>query len=142
MRRFAMRLEKLRQVLEAENLDGIIVTQPENRRYLSGFAGSDGTLFITQNRAILITDFRYVERSGREAPHFEVVKAIPDVLAKALSDLAAKAGAKRVGFESHHVSFAQYRHWAGAAHGFELIPLREVVEDIPHAYPWRRGGWL
>ena len=38
------RLRRLRQILAEQQLDAIVVTQPENRRYLSGFTGSAGAL--------------------------------------------------------------------------------------------------
>jgi Xaa-Pro aminopeptidase len=126
----ATRLQKLRQELEAQNLDGMIVTQPENRRYLSGFTGSAGTLFITQAEAILITDFRYLEQSAKEAPKFEVLEALPDVLAGELSKLATKMGAKRVGFESHHLTFAEHGDWTAPPADYQLVPIKELVEDM------------
>jgi len=130
MQRFEIRLQKLRRELEVLGLDAIVITQPENRRYLSGFTGSAGTLFITQDEAILITDFRYVEQAPKQAPQFQVVEAAPDVLAKELSNLAAKAGVNRVGFESHYLPFSEHRDWAEAAAEFELVPTRELVEDM------------
>ena len=53
-----MRLEKFREKLAAENLDGFLVTQSDNRRYLSGFTGSNGVLIITPERQALATDSR------------------------------------------------------------------------------------
>jgi Xaa-Pro aminopeptidase len=130
VRRFELRLQRLRRVLEAGRLDAIIITQPENRRYLSGFTGSAGTLFITHDQEILIADSRYAEQSAKEAPQYQVVKAEPRVLPNVLSDLAAKAGARSVAFESHHLAFSDYRDWAGRADDFELVPCRELVEDM------------
>lgn len=130
MGKFATRLRKLRQELESLGVDAFVVTQPENRRYLSGFTGSAGTLLITQDEAILITDFRYVEQAPKQAPQFEVVEAMPDVLGKEISNLVTRAAAKRVGFESHYLPFAEHRSWAEAAEGFELVPIRGLVEDI------------
>ncbi len=130
MRRLALRLQQLRQKFETLQLDAIVITQPENRRYLSGFTGSAGTLFITHAEAFLITDFRYVERASIQAPQFEIVKAAPDVLAKELNGLATKARARRVGFESHYLTFDEHAEWSEAAQGFELVPVRELVEDM------------
>ena len=42
-----MRLTKLREALTTEGLDAILITQPENRRYVSGFTGSAGVLLIS-----------------------------------------------------------------------------------------------
>lgn len=130
MRALARRLQKLRQGLQALDLDGVIITQADNRRYLSGFSGSAGTLFITGDEATLVTDFRYVEQSATEAPQLQVVEATPDALPGRLNDLATTAGVHRVGFESHVVSFAEHREWARAATGYELVPVKELVEDM------------
>ena len=39
--------------MAAEKLDGLLITQPENRRYLSGFTGSSGILIISATRQAL-----------------------------------------------------------------------------------------
>jgi len=130
MQRFERRLRKLRQELEARNLDTFIITHPQNRRYLSGFTGTDGTLFITGDKAALTTDFRYLEQAQRESPAYELVEATSDILAQSLSDLATAVRAKRMGFESHHVTFANYCQWAETAAGFELVPVKDLVEEM------------
>ncbi len=55
-----------------EELDAFLVSSPANRRYLSGFTGSNGYLVITDSEAILATDFRYIEQAQAESPGFEV----------------------------------------------------------------------
>jgi Xaa-Pro aminopeptidase len=130
MHNYHVRLERLRELLEAQQLEAMIVSQAENRRYLSGFTGTDGTLFVSADRAALITDFRFTEQASREAPLFEIVEAIPDVLSSELSHLAGETGAKRVGFEANHVSFAVYQDWLGLAQGYELVPVHGLVEGL------------
>lgn len=125
-----LRLEKLRQELENRGLDAIAVTHPQNRRYLSGFTGSGGALFITQDQAILITDFRYLEQAQGESPHFELSKATTDLFPKAVRELVAKSGVQRVGFESHDLSLANHSDWSAEAAGFELVPVRDLVEKM------------
>ena len=41
------KLERLRQKLQEEELDTMLVSSAENRRYMSGFTGSSGYLLIT-----------------------------------------------------------------------------------------------
>ncbi len=125
-----LRLEKLRQELENRGLDAMVVTHPQNRRYLSGFTGSDGALVITPDQAILVTDFRYLEQAQGESPHFELAKATTDLFPKAVRELVAKSGVQRVGFESHHLSVANHSDWSAEAAGFELIPVKELVEEM------------
>ena len=54
------------------NWTPFFVSSPENRRYLSGFAGSAGYLLISRDAAVLATDFRYTEQAELQAPDFRV----------------------------------------------------------------------
>ena len=124
-----MRLTKLREALAAEGLDAILITQPENRRYLSGFTGSAGVLLISADEAIIATDFRYYEQAEKQAPDFCLAK-ITDKFKALLPELVQQVGAKRVGFESTHLTVDQYQQWQEVAEGFELVPTKELVERI------------
>jgi len=124
-----MRLTRLRQKLVEQELDAIVITQPENRRYLSGFTGSDGALIISADAAYLATDFRYYEQAQRQAPHFTLAK-IEDKFPPRLAELVSDIGARRVGFESTHVTVDQHQRWAEAAKGFELVPTKGIVEEL------------
>ncbi|HCH09794.1 MAG TPA: hypothetical protein DEW32_11420, partial [Dehalococcoidia bacterium] len=61
------RIENLRLQLSDHDIDGMFISMPENRRYLSGFTGSAGYLLISAFDAVLVTDFRYVEQGGQQA---------------------------------------------------------------------------
>ncbi len=124
-----MRLTKLREALTTEGLDAILITQPGNRRYLSGFTGSAGVLLISQDQAILVTDFRYYEQVEKQAPDFRLAK-ITDKFKMLLAELVHQVGAKRVGFESAHLTVDQHQEWQEVAECFELVPTKELVEGI------------
>jgi Xaa-Pro aminopeptidase len=124
-----MRLEKLRGSLAEGELDAILISQPENRRYLSGFTGSAGLLMITAQEAILATDFRYYEQVGREAPDFELAK-IKTRFEDLLPELVSELGVSRLGFESEHVSVHQLYSWSQATDNVEWLPQRQTVEQL------------
>lgn len=63
------RLERLREGLYAG--EGFFVTSAANIRYLSGFAG-EGSLIVTKEQAILVTDFRYMIHAQHSAASFEI----------------------------------------------------------------------
>jgi len=130
MHAYGRRLEQLRELLETDELDGMVVTQPENRRYLSGYTGTDGALFLSPDRAVLITDFRFTEQASREAPRYEVVEALPEALPGELARLARETDARRVAFESHHVTVAALEKWRQAAEGYQLEPRQGLVEGL------------
>ena len=75
------RLEKFRKLIAENDLDGFIVTSPENRRYL-WFSRFVRVLVIDQQRAVLYTDFRYLEQAGEQTAHsgFEVKEHEPEDL--------------------------------------------------------------
>ncbi len=61
------RQERLVRMLEAEELDGLLITSRANIRYLTGFSGSAGLAVATRADLLLVTDFRYDEQARAEA---------------------------------------------------------------------------
>jgi Xaa-Pro aminopeptidase len=128
------RLERLRALLDPENeLDAILVSQSENRRYLSGFTGSAGFLLISPVRAILATDFRYVEQARAEAPDFEIVQ-ISGELSKWFPTLISDLNVKRLGFEESALPFSTYKELtetiSTTGKEIHLVPTRSLVESL------------
>jgi Xaa-Pro aminopeptidase len=127
------RLQGIRQSLAQQELDAFIVSQPENRRYLSGFTGSAGWLLISGKEAIIAVDFRYVEQAGKESPDFDVVHVKGD-LADWLPNLASDSGFKKIGFEADYVPFAIYQQLCRAVgngdHEIQLVPTSSLVESL------------
>jgi Xaa-Pro aminopeptidase len=127
------RFRKLRTSIAAKGLDALLLSQPENRRYLSGFTGSSGWLLISGQNAILATDFRYVEQAKRESPDFEIVQTkgeLPDWLPDLVSDL----GWYKLGFESNFISYEGHHRLSEAIKtkqvNLELIPTTGIVERL------------
>lgn len=129
------RIQKLRARLAEMGLDAILISQAENRRYLSGFTGSAGYLLVSPDRAIVTTDFRYLEQAGLEAPDYQIMR-ITGEPPKWFPDLAATLGCQKIGFESTDISYALYQALTQAlaqsasARGIQLVAAREVVEHI------------
>jgi len=100
------RLERLAGQLPERNLDAMLISAPENRRYLSGFTGSAGYLLITLSQAMLFTDSRYTEQAANQAPDFQVIEMRGgwDWLLEQLKEM----GVRRVGFENRHMTVANY----------------------------------
>tara|TARA_A100001037_G_scaffold94498_2_gene86001 strand:+ start:389 stop:1474 length:1086 start_codon:yes stop_codon:yes gene_type:complete len=70
--RFPSRVQKLRERLAKDELDAIFISNGENRRYVSGFVSSAGYLLVTQNDAVICTDFRYTEQAAQHAPGWRI----------------------------------------------------------------------
>jgi Xaa-Pro aminopeptidase len=134
------RLAALREVLAAQGLKALLVSNPDNRYYLSGFTARDdlptessGTLLITLDQAILCTDFRYLEWARAEAKEFEVLvyqAGLGTVLAEQLK--VNRFG--RVGFETYYLTFGQYQRLTKAAGEagltVEWVPTEGLVDGL------------
>jgi Xaa-Pro aminopeptidase len=134
------RLERLRATMRERDLDGLLVTNPENRRYLSGFSGQDsgadsaGQLVVTLDAIALITDGRYTEQAAEECPGLRLIQRhaeLPPLVAQTLAEL----GAHRVGVEAAHLTVALWED-VGAAlkekagEGVPLVSTRQLVEPL------------
>lgn len=124
----AERLKKIRELLDQKNIDAIIITNPVNRRYLSGFDGTAGVLLISHDKAYLVTDFRYIDQAAAQAPLFTIQRWKED-LYKSLAPLIEDAGWIRLGFESKHVVYSTYGEMS-AKLSIELIPLDQTAEKL------------
>jgi Xaa-Pro aminopeptidase len=104
----------------------LLVTNPVNVRYLTGFASSNAALLVDRARVRLFTDGRYVE-AARAVEGVELVHAERD-LARHLGERLATLVDGPVAFEAAHLVVARYAR-IGAS-GVELVPTEGVVEAL------------
>ena len=105
--RFSERLSRIREGIKSLEVEALLVSNRFTRRYLSGFTGSAGYLFITAEDALLATDSRYTEQSADEAEGWEIRNVAGG--GKWLTDIAGETSAKRIGFEGFDLTFATYK---------------------------------
>jgi len=104
----------------------MLITDPLNRRYLSGFSGTAGVLLVTAERALLAVDFRYFERAAREAPEWEQVR-VSSTYPEAIGRMVAEAEVRTLGIEAEHVTVARLQELQENAPRAELVPIKGVV---------------
>ena len=119
-------------VLEAglKDGEGAYITKPSNMYYLTGFTG-EGVLAVTSADAAIITDFRYTEQAGRQAPGIpvEMVRKGADHAAIAWQ-LFSSAGVERVYIEDDHVTVRDCEHLKEVMAGARLQSLAGVPEKM------------
>ena len=136
------RLVRLRMALKEKELDAILISTEENRRYISGFRGSTGYLLVSQDAAVLATDFRYIEQAGRQAPDFQVERIVGGFTW--LPKLASVLQVGRIGFESQHMSYSAYMgikndiDSVGTLLKPEMIPTTGIVRSFSSSSIIRR----
>jgi Xaa-Pro aminopeptidase len=128
----AGRLAALRGRLVDLELDGLVVTGPENIRYLCGFSGSLGYLVISTSAAEIIGDSRYWLQMEAEAPGFTLVRSGPSHGLWALVAERIKAlGLRRVGVESQLMTVDQHQRLTAALPSeLTLVPTAGLVEEL------------
>lgn len=132
-------VRRLKKTLQNRKLDALLVTQPHNRRYLSGFkagdmniAESSGALLIPRRgQPLLLTDFRYQLEARAEAAGFEVLIYKRGML-DLLEDILAKHEFKKLAFESHYFLHQTAEKLAEITKktGTEPVPTSGLVERL------------
>jgi Xaa-Pro aminopeptidase len=111
------RLQRCREIMLMNNLDGLIVADPADVRYLTGFSGEDSVLLITAVNRVIVTDSRYVEQLRQECPglrRFVRHGAMPDAVAEVWRRLMKiYSGRKKLlcGIEADSATYRQYRSY-------------------------------
>jgi Xaa-Pro aminopeptidase len=122
------RLKTLLARARAEGLDGFMVTNLPNIRYLCGYSGSNGLLLVTRRGSYFYTDFRYQEQAAGEVKGAKVVIRQRDLIAEFPKEQAR--GVKRLGFEKAFLSYGSFLSVRKQLKGCKLVPCGNFVNDL------------
>jgi Xaa-Pro aminopeptidase len=105
------RVSRLRQRLAEREVDALLVTQPFNVRYLTGYTGSSGIALVRADDAgpdRFLTDFRYLTQAEQEVDGAFERAIEKGELIDAAARLATEDGVGRLGFDDAHVTVRQH----------------------------------
>lgn len=131
------RVKRAVDLLHARDLDGILVTNPTNRRYLSGFTANDhgfdesaGVLLLDPAHRLLLTGGTNLPWAAAEATGFTAepwTRPWPVSVAKRIGEL----GWRRAGFEDAFLSVADFTRLRDSlGEGVALEPLGNALNDL------------
>ncbi|MEX3745774.1 MULTISPECIES: M24 family metallopeptidase [Lysinibacillus] len=123
-----LKLQKLRKALQEQNIDGILITNGYNRRYMTGFTGTAGVAIVSQNDAVFITDFRYTEQAAAQVQDFRIVQHEATILEE-IGTQVNNMGIKLLGFEKDTVSYGTYELYKNIIQA-DLVPISGLIEKI------------
>lgn len=132
------RLSRIRAAAGDAKLDALLITDPVNRRYATGFSGSSGWVIIPVDDArppLLATDFRYLDQAAEQSPDFEIVRTTGGA-DQWWGDLVKRFGRERLGFEAAHLSVALHKGLRDAnaklpaSQRPALVQVGRVVEGV------------
>jgi Xaa-Pro aminopeptidase len=127
----AQRRDRLAPLLSEEGLDALLISNPVNVTYLTGFSGDSSVLVLTRARALLVSDPRYTGQIGDECPGLAThIRPPAQKLPEAVAEVLTRLGCRAVGFESSAVTVAEMEllrglvpaaAWKGAADRVENL---------------------
>ncbi|MGL5715564.1 MAG: M24 family metallopeptidase [Paraclostridium sp.] len=121
------RVLKLRHEMEKLNLDAVLIEEGKNKRYISGFTGTAGSILITKEKSILFTDFRYMQQAAKQAQGFEVVEISRT---NPITNILKEMDIKKLGFEDDKMNVAVYSNYKETLVDTEMVPLKGLMLDL------------
>lgn len=125
------RIKKIQEKLANENIDALLITSRENKRYLTNFSGTTSWVVITADRSMILVDGRYTLQAAQECPSLieqthitDFVDGFPKELPAALQKLKVK----RLGVEAHQMTLLEARRIEENNAGTTLVYTTGWVE--------------
>jgi Xaa-Pro aminopeptidase len=125
------RRQPLMTALAAGGLDAFLVSHPLNVSYLTGFSGESSHLVLTRDRAVLISDFRFIQQIEQECPGLEAVIRPPaQTIYQAVAEVLTQLGSRAVEFDANHLTVAEWETFRELAKTVDWKPGRTRVEQL------------
>lgn len=121
--------KKVQDIISKLELDAVLVSNSNNMRYISGFAG-EGYLYISNSRHSVLTDFRYTIQAELEAEGYEVITIGGGGYEEVIKDLVVTDRVKKLGFESEDLLYSKYQGLAEDVGVEELVPIKDEITRL------------
>lgn len=111
--------------------DAVLVSSAYNMRYLSGFRGGEGYLFLRPERGIVLVDSRYTTQAKEESPDFEVVEVGGDKdFGDVIADFIRETGTERLMFEDRHLTYSDFLEVKTKCPAIEWVAAGETLDRL------------
>ena len=120
------RIKKLRELLQEKDIQGMIVSDPKNIKYLTGLL-AEGTLLINLKENIFLTDSRYVEEVNKNVNIDDniVVINISDISRYDYENFFILCN--NVGFEEKYITYETYQNYM-QLYQVNLVETEGIIE--------------
>jgi Xaa-Pro aminopeptidase len=126
---YSKRQKDIRKVLDERGLDGMLITNLTNVRYISGFTGSAASCLITPEGQYFITDGRYIEQSKAQVKGFERFIDMNSHLSQ-IKDNNLNPNGFKLAFEGDHMSYALYENMISIFPNTKWENSSMILEDL------------
>lgn len=128
---FEQRRGKLLKILRSSGNAGILVTDPSNVTYLTGFTGEDSFLLLSPTSTVVISDSRFATQLEEECPGLDLeIRRQGVSLATCVATVLNKARLHQVAFEADVVAVGQLERFRAARESIDWQPTSGLVEQL------------
>lgn len=107
---YQARRERLLSQLSQAGLDGLLVSNPVNVTYLTGFSGDSSYLVLAPQQALLLSDGRFTEQIEEECPGLAAhIRPPSQTLQQAAGEVLKKLGLRSLGYDGAHLTVADFQ---------------------------------
>lgn len=130
------RLTTLRLALQKNQLDAIFISAVSTITYLTHFSGFDNEdrnafLLITKDAQYIFTHGIYTEAAKTHIPTFSLIDiARSQPMSSSLAQLIKKHEIKKIGFEGHDLTFAEYASLTKKIDPALFTPADDLSENL------------
>lgn len=121
------RVKQVRNKLDQTKIDALLITNLTNIYYLTGFSGTNATVFISGKRRLFVTDARYSLMAKKAVQGFDILET-RDALGEIAKTIIGDS-LETIGFETD-MTFAYYQQVKAAFEGYQLAPQTNFIEDL------------
>lgn len=123
------RIQNLRNKMGGLNLQGMIISNPINIKYLTGIE-AEGVLLITRKENIYITDSRYIEYVSNTVTPFDeiVVDDFKNISKDDYENFFMFC--ENVGFEENYVTYAMYKKYMHIYKINNFIEAESIINKL------------
>jgi Xaa-Pro aminopeptidase len=132
---FTRRLAAVRKLMRSGKVEAMLLTEPHNVRYCSGFTGEDSYMLLGKRWARLITDGRFAEQARIECPHIKAVVR-KGKMTDAIAEVLSGQKVRRLGIEGNSVTVSfkaalesVLKRVRIKVFGGEIDTLRQIKDD-------------
>ncbi len=121
------KLQWLRNTMASLDLQGLIISNPTNIKYLTNI-DAEGVLLLTRKENIYITDGRYIEQVH------SILTLYDEIIVYNISDVSQEDNenffmfCENVGFEENYVTYAKYKEFIRKYKINNLVETEHIIE--------------
>lgn len=110
-------LKRLQAKMRERGVEGILLSSTLNQRYITNFNYDDGYVVVFQDKAYVLTDFRFIEAANAQINHEDFEILTPKGHLRHVAALAQENGVKTVLVEESELSLEYLSLFEKAAEG-------------------------